>query len=392
MQATKLLHKTITKSRNIHKKRADVLLVAAETLTKSSRLSVVGLGRGLVNKNKVKHNINRMDRLIGNDHLYAEKQDIYRATTALILQGKKRPIILIDWSSATIAERFQLLRAAIPVEGRSLTIYEEVHPLSKYNNRDVHRNFLNNLSKVLPNNCCPIIVTDAGFGIPWFKQVRNLGWDFVGRVINNSRYTTDKKTEGSIPALLKHKSPVIKRLGEVHLSATHKFRCYLQVSKKPCKGRVRKNVYGEKAARNVSIKSAKSAKNAWVLAHSLGDSIKVSERVEYIYGTRMKIEESFRDIKSTRFGFSMRYSRSLGIKRLSNLFLIGLLGTLIAWLVGICAKHRNLDRALQTNSIKNRNVLSIFSVGREIVKYPYKFTQSEVLHALNEIKELIHAI
>ena len=27
----------------------------------------------------------------------------------------------------------------------------------------------------------PIIVTDAGFKVPWFRLVLKLGWDFVGR-------------------------------------------------------------------------------------------------------------------------------------------------------------------------------------------------------------------
>ena len=171
MQASRLLQKFITKSCDIHKKRLEVLLTAGETLVKCCRLSIVGLGRGLINKVKTKHNINRMDRLIGNKHLYAESLEIQRATTSLVLGNKTRPFILIDWSSATIAERYQLLRAAVPVGGRSLTVYEEVHPLKKYNNPKIHKKFLKNLAKVLPEKCRPIIVTDAGFGIPWFKQV-----------------------------------------------------------------------------------------------------------------------------------------------------------------------------------------------------------------------------
>src|SRR5580704_4707706 len=145
MQASKLLQKIITKSCTIHKKRVEVLLTASETLVRCCRLSIVGLGRGIINKVKTKHNINRMNRLIGNKHLYAESLDIQRATTALILGGKTRPLILVDWSSATIAERYQLLRAAVPVGGRSLTVYEEVHPLKKYNNPKIHKNFLKNL-------------------------------------------------------------------------------------------------------------------------------------------------------------------------------------------------------------------------------------------------------
>lgn len=390
MQVSKLLQKIISKSCDIHKKRLEILLIAGETLVKCSRLSIAGLGRGLINKIKTKYNITRMDRLVGNEHLYTEALEIQRATTNLILGKKTRPIILVDWSSATIAERYQLLRAAVPVGGRSLTIYEEVHPLKKYNNPKIHKQFLKNLSSVLPKDCRPIIVTDAGFCIPWFKQVLELGWDFVGRVINNNYYSSDMKEWDSIPNLLKYKNPIIKRLGQIFLSKSHEFKCYLQVHKEPKKGRVRKNIYGEKAARCVSKRCAKSSRNAWVLANSLGDSELIANRVAKIYSSRMQIEESFRDIKNPQFGFGMRFSRTMGIKRLTNLFLIGLIGTLIAWLMGLAAEHRNLHRGFQANSIKDRRVLSVFFVGCQIIMHPIIFLKKELLSTIKYTQEQVY--
>jgi hypothetical protein len=391
MQATQLLQNVIKKACDIHKKRLEVLLTAAETLVKCCRLSVVGLGRGLINGVKTKYNINRMDRLISNEHLYTESLDIQRATASLILGSTVRPVIVVDWSSATVAERYQLLRAGVPVGGRTLTIYEEVHVLKKYNNPKVHKRFLKNLSKVLPESSRPIVVTDAGFGIPWFKQVVELGWDYVGRIINKSYYTKDGKQWNSIPELLAYKSSVIKRLGKVFLAKKQRFSCYLQAYKALRKGRIRKNSYGEKASRSVSKKSAKSGRQAWVLAHSLGGSQSIAQRVIKIYKMRMQIEESFRDIKNPQFGFGLRYSRSLGIKRLTNLFLIGLLGTLMAWLLGLCAKSRQLQYALQTNSIKQRNVLSVFFIGCQIIWHPIKFVKGEFLEAIKHIREVVNA-
>jgi hypothetical protein len=31
----------------------------------------------------------------------------------------------------------------------------------------------------------PIIVTDAGFKVPWLKQIRKLSWDYIARVRGN---------------------------------------------------------------------------------------------------------------------------------------------------------------------------------------------------------------
>ena len=38
----------------------------------------------------------------------------------------------------------------------------------------------------------PIIVTDAGFKVPWFRKVIELEWDFVGRTRQPNTYSFDK--------------------------------------------------------------------------------------------------------------------------------------------------------------------------------------------------------
>ncbi len=390
MQASRLLQKFLEKSCVIHKKRIEVLVVAAETLVRCCRLSVVGLGRGLKNQVKTKHNINRMDRLIGNNHLYNESIEIYKANAQMLIGNKIRPIIVVDWSSATVAERYQLLRAGVAAEGRTLTIYEEVHELKKYNNPKVHKEFVKNLQKVLPKKCRPIIVTDAGFGIAWFKEILSHGWDYVGRVINKSHYSEDGNSWEPILELLKYKRAVIKRIGEVILSKEHKFKCYLQVYKGKKKNRIKKNEHGERAGRRTSVICARRGRQPWILASSLGKSKTIAKNINKIYASRMQIEESFRDIKSTRYGFSLRYCRSMGIKRLTNIFIIGLLGTLIAWIMGLCVKKRKIHYTLQTNSIKNRNVLSVFYIGCQIIKYPIRFAKTELNCAVKQINESIY--
>lgn len=86
---------------------------------------------------------------------------------------KRRPILLIDWTSASPGERYQLLRASIALKGRSFTVYEQLYELCDYNTRQVHRRFLKDLQEILPPNSCPIIVTDVGYSVPWFEEVKN---------------------------------------------------------------------------------------------------------------------------------------------------------------------------------------------------------------------------
>ena len=95
----------------------------------------------------------------------------------------KEPIILVDWSPLCASQKWQLLRASIPVGGRSLTLYEEVHPQSKLGNRKVQQDFLLNLKNMLPFGCIPIIVADAGFKTPFYRFIEEkLAWHWVGRI------------------------------------------------------------------------------------------------------------------------------------------------------------------------------------------------------------------
>jgi hypothetical protein len=53
-------------------------------------------------------------------------------------------------------------------------LYSRVFPFRKYNSPGAHREFLDGLARVLPKGCRPIIVTDAGFRGPWFRDVERL--------------------------------------------------------------------------------------------------------------------------------------------------------------------------------------------------------------------------
>jgi len=46
---------------------------------------------------------------------------------------------------------------------------------------------------MMAEDCKPIVVTDAGFRTPWFKEIESLGWDWVGRT--DTQQTHDKKLQ-----------------------------------------------------------------------------------------------------------------------------------------------------------------------------------------------------
>lgn len=56
-----------------------------------------------------------------------------------------------------------MLKAALPVGGRAISLYERVFPFKRYNSPGAHLEFLRHLRSILPEGCRPILVTDAGF-------------------------------------------------------------------------------------------------------------------------------------------------------------------------------------------------------------------------------------
>jgi hypothetical protein len=80
------------------------------------------------------------------------------------------------------------------------------------------------------------------------------------------------------------------------------------------------------------------------------------------YALRMKIEETFRDAKNHRFGWSLRDVRSRSGERLTVLLLLVALGTIAVTLLGFEAERRRVPRAYQANTV-SRRVLSHFVLG-----------------------------
>ena len=185
MRAITILHRILSASfPEIHAKRLASLLAAVEAAVSGSRLMLSDLGRGLSGPVAVKHNIKRIDRLLGNGLLHTEIPKLYEALVRQCLEGMIMPLIVIDWSDLTADRQWQLLRASVAIEGRSMTLYEQVHPQSMATSPRVHQAFLSQLAAMLPTGCVPILITDAGFRGAWFRLFNRMGWYWIGRIRN----------------------------------------------------------------------------------------------------------------------------------------------------------------------------------------------------------------
>ena len=386
MQATRYVFSHLAKAcQSVHRKRLQVLMAAVDALARGRRLTLTGLGRSLDSKAKVKHNIKRMDRLLGNEKLLTERSSLYKAMAELVMNGVQRPLIIVDWTELAWNQKFHLLRAAVPIGGRAITIYEEVHPVHVQASHRVHRRFLNKLAAIVGANCKPIVVTDAGFRGPWFRAVEEQGWDWVGRVRNTTMVRSADTDWIRCKSLYLQATRQAQALGAFVVARSNPVPCFLYLIQSKKRGRIKRTIRGTRSRANLSLKIAARQREPWLIASSLPHTKGMAKRVISFYRQRMQIEESFRDMKNHRSGFGLRDSRTNCPKRLSVLMLINTLSQLAVWLTGRAGQRRQLHHELQANTIRTHTVLSTFFVGLQLVHRKVRFLKTEIALALQQL-------
>lgn len=194
MQVSSLLHKFVYKSLSeVHQYRRNALICTVSSLLDQGQLTLTALGRNMDGTALVKHKIKKVDRLLGNEKLNAEQFYVYRQIANNFLQHLSEAVIIVDWSGCCSQQRW-ILQASLAMSGRSIPIYMELHPLEKISNKNVEKDFLKKLHSIIPKHLKVIVVTDAGFKTPWFKEVQRLGWDFVGRLRSRIQFSFDRET------------------------------------------------------------------------------------------------------------------------------------------------------------------------------------------------------
>lgn len=388
MRMLKVLHKQVLSSvPGLHAKRATALMAAVQSLLQGAFLTVTALGRGLRGPTATKHNIKRMDRLLSNPQLHAERLAIYRALCQRLCQHLPRPLILVDWSDIVEQHRLLLIRAALVVEGRAIPLFEAVYPLKHYNSPRTHRRFLAELKTLLPAHCRPILITDAGFRGPWFAAVERLGWHWIGRIRNMVNYRLDndphwRQTCSLYPTA--RAKPVY--LGPAELSSKHPYACHLYLYKKRPQHRHAKRSTRHLAKHSTSAVFAKQQRDPWLIATNLDPDQFSPAQIIALYGKRMQIEAAFRDLKSDQFGFGMTLSRSQNIDRLNVLLLVAALATLCLWWIGLHARQQGWQRRFQANTTTHRHVLSALFLALQVVKrYAHILTATELIHAHKDL-------
>ena len=387
MHAMSLLDKWLQRNAVIgHQARVAALVRVVGALLSGGRLALTHLGRHRAGRAFVKYHIKAVDRLLGNRHLHRERDGVYRALARTVLGGVTRPVILVDRADSALEHKQLILKAAVPVKGRAISVYEEVHPMRCYNNARTHRRFLHRLQSILPKGCRPIVVTDAGFRGPWFRDVEALGWDWVRRIRNRIKYLRPETGRWCyVHSLYRQATARVRHIGWRCLSRQHRYGCRLYLVRawrcrpgRPHKCRTRRTKYRQ------------MHRTPWLLATSLPHHRDAATRIKRIYAQRMQIEETIRDLKNHRFGFALRYARTKRPERLEALLLVAALATLILWLLGLAAADRQWVRHFHANTERRRPVLSTVFLGQQLWRsHRFKVRLAELFDALKRLKLLV---
>lgn len=321
---------------SMHAARVRVLMGAVLALVSCRRLVLMDLARAWPGAQRVCAPLKRLDRLLSNPHLQRELSALYAHMARWVVRGVQ-PVIVVDWSTLKEDESWHLLRAAVAVGGRTLSVYEEVHSQRKQQSPRVHRRFLKRLKQLLPPDSVPIIVTDAGFRCPWFRQVEALGWHWIGRVRNQVCVKLAASPDWQLTKSLFGAGNQLRVFGAVHLVRRQSFACQLLRYRQPLQGRKHRTARGTISRDKHSRAAARSMREPWLLAYS--NSLKDSPPGHLVshYRKRMQIELSFRDLKSERYGCAFRHSLTRKAPRLAVLLLLHALASFLAWLHGLAA-------------------------------------------------------
>ncbi len=365
MRATEVLQKCLGDALgSMHALRSRVLLRAVEATIRGRRLTLIDLARSWPGAERIRAPLKALDRLLGNRHLHAEHQGIHAAMARWLVRSKQ-PVIVVDWSELKQDRSWHLLRAAMPVGGRTLPILDMVFPAGKQGSPAAEKQFLQRLADVLPEGVVPVLVTDAGFRGPWFRAVEAMGWRWLGRLRNTTylKPSDDPSPWVSCKSMytLAKRPPHDFGLMDVARSVPLTARVVLHA--KPPQGRKHHNQQGVPARNSYSRQHARREREPWLLMAS--PNLKLSARqLIALYARRMQIELSFRDLKSHRYGQAFEDSLTRKGPRIEVLLLLSTLAAFATWLVGMACEASGIDQWL-TPFRSKRRLYSVMRLGRE---------------------------
>jgi len=350
----------------LHGHTLKALLRAVRGLLVSERLTLTGIGRCLDGSAHEKHKVKQVDRLLGHAVLQRAAEAVASAAARWLAPAQGFQVVLVDWTSCPSRDYMQL-EAALPLGGRALPLYHRVHRMSSYKNPRVQARFVRGLAKQLGARAQVVVVADAGFQRSFFEAVEAQGWHWVVRLGGVLSVQPVGDTEWHALETLHTKARVDGRdLGEYQLCRQRPYSARVCVVSPAKRGRRHTTREREHGHGTVATRCRRANGAPWVLATNLPNTLFGKTDIVRLYEQRMQIEQMFRDVKSTRFGYAMDYHGTRRCARQAVLRLLGTLALFVQCVVGLAVERRGLARHFQVNTERRRRVLSWTTLARRV--------------------------
>jgi hypothetical protein len=342
----------------------------AAALQFSQSLSLTAIGRQLESETDIKHRIKKVDRLIGNQHLYNELSRLYSGMSSYLFQylcyTKDVPLI-IDLCYMKDTHDIQMLSAEIATKGRSIPIYREIFEINHLKGRS--KEFISRLSQMIPLNRKIIVIMDAGFGDDWFEEIENQSWYWLARVRKKRFVKLEQEGDWyDVGDLFPLVSSRAKSYENAYITKKKARPCRLVTKHSDLKNKRKrpKKLPGNYNSANGNYR--RIAKEPWILATNLSKEFSTTQVINY-YKKRMQIEESFRDVKSHQYGLGGRDIRTRCIYRWSIMMLLAAIVQMTLWIIGVIGHGMGYQKKFQANTVKDKKVFSYFYLGMLIVEH-----------------------
>jgi hypothetical protein len=326
----------------MHATRLNTLSALVFGFISSARLGIAGIASGILGVTAQRHKRKRVDRFLAN--VGFETADTMKMLTCEAWRHFGKLVVAIDW--VELRNNFTAIVGAVATgKGRALPISWSVVTRSKAHRSQncLEEAFLTLISTFLPDPAWITIVADRGFGRAMlFPFVNGLGMSYVVRI------------RGRVHVACEDYSGLLEDYP-------------LKEGETVDLGRVLYREDGITRTR-VVLHWGRGAAEPLCLATDLTSS---ARRVVKIYAQRMQEEESFRDMKSHRFGFALRYPKLTRADRYERLLTIWALGMWLFFAQGCAAVVFGMHLGLSTATNTKRD-LSIVRIGVILIGQPIR--------------------
>lgn len=313
----------------IRKSQAKTLGSLVFGLLHGQRLSITWIGRYMTGIAKVKHAIKRVDRFLSNQRVQVEA--MISGLWNMVTGGMKVVEVGLDWTE--LRGGHHALCAAVLRKGRALPIALHVGESGEHNrSQNLDETTLVDLMKEAALEEQKIIlVADRGFGRTEFlRHLMSIGLSFVIRVSGNAwiRHRTYQGQLCNYP--LKIGQTVDLRNVSYRLDKPVMLRLVLTWQR--------------------------GMKEPWLLATNLIES---AANVIGRYGKRMRIEQLFRDMKSSRTGLGLRHFFAHRPDRYARMLLVFAIAYFLLFWLGTY-NVKTWSRQLIANTLTKHAISVVF--------------------------------